>query len=111
MMLANNRPGGEPTRFSVVPLPSLPNSNNVLVPSSFSVVPPMATAVVGGCHHSFVIVILLQTVAIIFLVLVLWPKRMPIPDRETHPRRATYDDNGSPGLIQVRRQLLLLARQ
>jgi hypothetical protein len=36
---------------------------------------------------------------------------MPIPDRETHMRRATYDNNGSPALIHLHGQSSLLAPQ
>jgi hypothetical protein len=108
-MLANDRLGGEPTRRSAVPSLSLPDCNNVLVPLSFGVAPPTATAVVGGRHCSLVIVLLLRTVAVIFLVLLLPPERTPIPDRETHLRMAAYDD-GSLALIHARGQLLLSAR-
>jgi hypothetical protein len=111
MMLANNGPGGEPTRRSAVPLPSPPDCDNVPVPLSFGVAPPMATAVVGGRHHSLVIVPLLGTVVVIFLVLLLPPERTPIPDRETHPRRATYDNDGSPALIHAHGQSSSLARR
>ncbi len=57
-------------------LPSLlpPNCDNVPVSLSFGVAPPMATAVVGGRHLSFVIVPLLHTIAIIVLLLLLSPK-------------------------------------
>ncbi len=109
MMLANDGSGRELTRRSVVPSPSLPDCNDVPVPSSFGLAPPMATAAIGGRHYSLVIVLLLQTIAIIFLVLLLPPKRTPIPDRETRPRRATYGDDGSPALIHARRQSLSLA--
>ncbi len=69
----------------------------------------MATAVIGGCHHSLVIVPLLQTVAVIVLVLLLLPKRTPILDCETCPR-ATYDNDGGPVLIHASRMLSLSAR-
>jgi hypothetical protein len=91
MMSANDGPGGEPTRRSAVPSPSPPDRDDVPVPLSFGIAPPMATAVVGGRHRSLVIVLLSRTVAVIFLVLLLPPERMPIPDRETRPRRATYE--------------------
>ncbi len=74
-----------------MPSPLPPDRDDVPVPSTFGIAPPTATAVDGGHYHSLVIVLLLQTVAVIFLVLLLPPKRMPIPDRETHPRRATYE--------------------
>jgi hypothetical protein len=109
MMSANNRPGGELTRCSAVPLPLPPNRDDVPVPSSFGIAPPTATAVVGGCRCSLVIVFLLQTIAIIFLILQLPPKRMPILDLETRPRKATYNNDGSPALIHAHRQLLLLS--
>jgi hypothetical protein len=89
MMSANNGPGGEPMRCSAVPLPSLPNRDNILVPSSFGVAPPTATAVVGGRHCSLIIVPLLQTVAVIVLIYLLTPERMPIPDHDSRPRKAT----------------------
>jgi hypothetical protein len=82
MMLANDEPGGEPTRLSAVSSWLQPNCNNVLVQLSFGVAPPMATAVVGACHCSLVIVLHLQTVAIISLILLLPPKRMPFLDHE-----------------------------
>jgi hypothetical protein len=85
--------------------------DNVPVPSSFGVVPPTATAVVGGCHRSLVIVLLLGTVAVIFLLLLLLPERMPIPDHETHRRGATYDNNNSPALIHACGQSSSLARR
>jgi hypothetical protein len=91
MMSANEEPGGEPTRRSAVPLPSPPDRDDVPVPSSFAIAPLMATAVVGGRHRSLVIVLLTRTVAVIFLVLPLPPEKPPIPDRETRPRRATYE--------------------
>ncbi len=90
MMSANDGPEGEPTRRSAVPSPSPPDRDDVPVPSSFSIAPPMATAVFGGRHCSLVIVFLLRTVAVIFLILLLPPERTPIPDGETRPRRATY---------------------
>jgi hypothetical protein len=86
---------------STVPLPLQPDRNNDPVPSSFSVVSPMATADIGGRHHSLVIVLLLQTIAVIFLVLLLPPKRTPFPDQETIPRRATFDHNDGPGSIHA----------
>jgi hypothetical protein len=58
MMSANDGPGGEPTRRSAMPSPSLTNRDDVPVPSSFGIAPHMATAVVGGHHHSLVIVLL-----------------------------------------------------
>jgi hypothetical protein len=67
MMLANDGQGREPTRRSAVPSPLPPNCDDVPFPSSFGIAPPMATAVVGGCHCSLVIVLLSQTVAAIFL--------------------------------------------
>jgi hypothetical protein len=91
MMSANDGPGGGATRRSAMQLPSPPDCDDVLVPSSFGIAPPTATAVVGGRHHSLVIVLLSQTVAVIFLVLLLLPERTPIPDRETCLRRATYE--------------------
>jgi hypothetical protein len=94
MTSANNGQGGEPTRRSVVQLPLPPDRDDVLVPSSFCIAPSTATAVIGGHHCSLVIVPFLQTVAIIVLVLLLLPERTPIPDRDFHPRRATYNDNG-----------------
>jgi hypothetical protein len=99
----------EPTRCSAVPSPLPPNHDKVPVPSSFGVAPPTATAVVGGRHCSLVIVPFLGTFAVIFLVLLLPPERTPIPDRETHPRRATYDNNGSLALIHAHGQSSLLA--
>jgi hypothetical protein len=94
MMSANDGRGGEPTRHSAVQSPSPPDCNDVLVPSSFCIAPPMATAVIGGHHCSLVIVPFLQTVAIIVLILLLLPERTPIPDCDSRPRRATYNDNG-----------------
>ncbi len=85
--------GGEPTRRSTVQLPSPPDCNNVLVPSSFCVAPPTATAVIGG-RHRLVIVPFLRTVAVLVLVLLLPPEGMPIPDHDSRPRRETYDNNG-----------------
>jgi hypothetical protein len=90
MMSANDGPGGEPTRRSAVPSPSPPDRDDVPVPSSFGIAPLMATAVVGGRHHSIAIVLLSRTVAIIFLVLLLLPERTPIPKGETRSRRATH---------------------
>jgi hypothetical protein len=98
MISANDGPGGEPTRRSAVPSPLPPNRDNVPVPSSFGVAPPVATAVVGGRHCSLVIVPLSGTVAVIFLVLLLPFERTPIPDHETHLRRATYNKAGSLGV-------------
>jgi hypothetical protein len=92
MMLANDGRGGEPTRRSAVQLPSPPNCNDVLVPLSFCVAPPTATAVIGG-PHCLVIVPFLQTVAVIVLILLLPPERTPILDCDSCPRRETYDDN------------------
>jgi hypothetical protein len=92
--VGQRRAGGEPTRRYVVQSPSPPDRNDVLVPSSFCVAPPMATAVIGGCHCSLVIVPFLQTVAVIVLVLLLPPERTPIPDHDSCPRRETYDDDG-----------------
>jgi hypothetical protein len=94
MTSANDRRGGEPMRPSAVQSPSPPYRDNVLVPSSFRVAPPTATAVIGGRHRSLVIVPFSRTVAVIVLVLLLPPKRTPIPDRDSRPRRATYDDDG-----------------
>ncbi len=108
--VSQRQAGGEPTRCSAVPLPLPLNCDNVTVQPSFGVAPPTATAVVGGCHHSLVIVPLLQTIAVINLVLLLSPKRMPIPDHETCQRRATYNDNGGPALIHACGQLLSSAR-
>jgi hypothetical protein len=102
MMSANDGPGGEPTRRSVVPSPLPPNRDDVLVPSSFGVAPPTATAVIDGRHHSLVIVPLSRTVAVIDLVLLLPLERTPIPDRDSRPRRATYDDDGDPVSIRAR---------
>jgi hypothetical protein len=85
--------GGEEETFCGA-IPSPPNCNDVLVPSYFCVAPPTATAVIGGCHRSLVIVPFLQTVAVIILVLLLLPKRTPIPDRDSHPRREAYDNGG-----------------
>ncbi len=96
---ANNGLGGEPMRRSMVPLPLPPDHNNFPVSLSFGIAPPTATAVVGVHHCSLVIVPLLQTVTVIFLVLLLPPKKMPIPDCEICLRRATYNNNGSPALI------------
>jgi hypothetical protein len=92
-MSANDGRGGEPTRQSAVQLPLPPDCNDVLVPSSFCVAPPTTTAVIGG-RHRLIIVPFLQTVAVIVLVLLLPPERMSIPDRDSRPRRETYDDNG-----------------
>ncbi len=101
--VGQQRAGGEPMRHYAVPLPSPPkNCKDVPIPSSFSVSPLTATAVVGGHHRSLVIVPLSQTVAVIFLVLLLPHTRTPIPNCETHPRRATYDNNGGPALIHAR---------
>jgi hypothetical protein len=80
MMSANNGQGGEPTRRSAVQSPSPPDCDDVLVPLSFCVAPPTATAVIGG-RHRLVIVPFLQTVAAIVLVLLHPPERTPIPDR------------------------------
>jgi hypothetical protein len=88
-----------------------PNCNNVLVLSSFGVAPPMATAVVGGHHRSLVSIPLLQTVAVIVLVLLLLPERTPIPDRDSHPRKATYNDNGGLAPIHARGQSSSPARR
>jgi hypothetical protein len=93
MMSANDGRGGELTRRSAVQSPSPPDRNDVLVPLSFCVAPPTATAVIGG-RHRLVIVPFSQTVAVIVLVLLLPPKRMPILDRDSRPRRETYDDDG-----------------
>jgi hypothetical protein len=82
MMSANNGPGGKPTRRSAVPLPLPPDWDNVPVPSPFGIAPPMATAVIGGCHCSLLIVPLLGTIAVIFLILLLLPKRTLIPNHE-----------------------------
>ncbi len=101
-MSANDGPEGERTIYSAVPSPSPPDCNDVLVPLSFGVAPPTATAVIDGRHCSLVIVPLLQTVAVIVLVLVLPPKRTPISDRDFCPRRATYGNNGGPASICVR---------
>jgi hypothetical protein len=87
--VGQHRPGGEPKRRSAVPSPLPPNCNDVQVPLFFGIAPPMATAVVGGCHRSLVILLLLLTVAVIFLILLLPPKRTPFPDPGTLPRRAT----------------------
>jgi hypothetical protein len=94
MTSANNGRGGEPTRRSTVQLLSPPDRDNVLVQSSFCVAPPTATAVIGGRHRSLVIVPFLRTVAVIVLVLLLPPKRTPIPDCDSCPRRATYNNDG-----------------
>jgi hypothetical protein len=94
MTSANDGRGGEPTRRSAVQSPSPPDRDDVLVPSSFCIAPPTATAVIGGRHRSLVIVPFSRTVAIIVLVLLLPPERTPIPDRDSRPRRATYDDDG-----------------
>jgi hypothetical protein len=110
-MRANDGPGREPTRRSLVPSPLPTDRNNVLVPSSFGVAPPTATAVVGGHHRSLVIVPLSQTAAVIILVLLLPPKRMPILDRDSRPRRATYNNDGSPASIHVRGLSSLSARR
>jgi hypothetical protein len=111
MMSANNGRGREPKR-SAVPSPLLPDCNNVpLVPSSFGVAPPMATAVVGGCHCSLVIVPLLRTIAVIVLVLLLPPERTPILNRDSRQRRATYDNDGGPTLILACGLSLLSARR
>ncbi len=102
MSANNNMGGGEPTRRSASPSPLPPDCDNDPVPSSFGVAPPMATAIVGGCHLSLVIVPLLQSVAVIILVLLLPPKRTPIPDHDSCPRRATYDNDSGLGSIHVR---------
>ncbi len=94
MTSANDGRGGEPTRRSAVQSPSPPDRDDVLVPSSFCVAPPTATAVIGGRHRSLVIVPFSRTVAVIVLDLLLPPERTPIPDRDSRPRRATYDDDG-----------------
>jgi hypothetical protein len=94
MTSANNGWGGEPTRCSVVQSLSPPDCNDILVPLSFCIVAPTATAVIGGHHCSLIIVPFLQTVAIIILVLLLPPVRTPIPDHDSCPRRATYDNDG-----------------
>jgi hypothetical protein len=104
MMLANDGPGREPTRCSTVPSPSPPDRDNVLVLSSFGIAPPTATAVVGGCHHSLIIVPLLQPVAVIVLILLLVPERMPMPDRDSCPRRVTYCHRRQPGVENVSRR-------
>jgi hypothetical protein len=93
-MLANNGRGGERTRHSAVQSPLLPDCNDVLVPSPFCVAPPTATAVIGGRHHSLIIIPFSQTVAVIILVLLLPPERTPIPDCESCPRREAYNDGG-----------------
>jgi hypothetical protein len=92
-MSANDGRGGEPTRQSTVQSPSPPDRDDVLVPSSFCVAPPTATAVIGG-RHRLVIVPFSRTVAVIVLVLLLPPERTPIPDRGSRPRRETYVDDG-----------------
>jgi hypothetical protein len=94
MMSANNWRGGERMRCAAVQSPSLPDCDNVLVPSSFCVAPPPATAVIGGRHRSLVIVPFSRTVTVIILVLLLPPKRTPIPDRDSRPRREAYNDGG-----------------
>jgi hypothetical protein len=101
MMSANNGPGGEPTRLSAVPSPLPLDCNDVLVQSSFGIAPPTATSVISGHCCSLVIIPLLQTVAIIVLVLLLLPERMPILDRDSCPRRATYDNDNGQALIDV----------
>jgi hypothetical protein len=70
-----------------------PNRNDVLVPSSFCIAPPTATAVIGG-RHRLVIVPFSRTVAVIVLILLLPPERTPIPDRDSRPRRETHDEDG-----------------
>ncbi len=102
LMSANDGLGGEPTRRSTVPSQSPPDRDDVLVPSSFSVAPPTATAVIDGRHRSLVIVPLSQTVAVIVLVLLLAPGITPIPDRDSCPRRATYGNDGGPASIRAR---------
>jgi hypothetical protein len=92
-MSANDGRGGEPTRRSAVQSPLPPDHDDVLVLSSFCVAHPTATAVIGG-HHCLVIAPFLQTVAVIVLVLLLPPKRTPIQDLDSRPRRETYDDDG-----------------
>ncbi len=67
MMSANDGHGREPTRRSAVPSPSPPDRDDVPFPSSFGIAPPTATAVVGDRHRFFVIVLLLRTIADIFL--------------------------------------------
>jgi hypothetical protein len=94
MMSANNGRGGERTRRSAVLSPSPPDRDNVLVPLSFCVAPSRATAVIGGRHCSLVIVPFSRTVAVIILVLLLPPKRTPIPDRDSRPRREAYNNGG-----------------
>jgi hypothetical protein len=110
MMSANDGPGEEPTRCSAVPSPLPPDCDDVLVPSSFGVAPLTVTAVIDGHHRSLVIVYLLQTVAVIVLVLLLPPERMPIPDRDSRPRRAKYNNDGSPALIRAHGLSSSLAR-
>jgi hypothetical protein len=110
MMSANDGLGGEPARRSAVPSPSPPDRDDVLVPSSFGVAPPTATAVIDGRHRSLVIVPLKRTVAVIVLVLLLPPERTPIPDRDSRPRRAPYDDDGGPASIRACGLSLSLAR-
>jgi hypothetical protein len=78
MMSANGGRVGGATRRSIVPSPLPLDRNDVLVPSSFCVAPPTATAVVGGRHYSIIIVPLLQTVAVIVLVFLFPSKRTPI---------------------------------
>ncbi len=78
-MSANGGTGGRPMRRSALPSLPPPDRNNVPLPSSFSVAPPMATAVIGGRHFSLVIVPLLQTVAVIVLVLLISPKECRSP--------------------------------
>jgi hypothetical protein len=101
-MSANDGPGGEPTRRSAVPSPSPPDRDDVLVPSSFGVAPPTATAIVGGCHRSLVIIPLSRTVTVVVLVLLLLPERTPIPDRDSRPTRATYVVNDGQASIHAR---------
>ncbi len=101
LMSANDGPGGQTTRRSAVPLPSPPHRDDVPVPLSFGVTPPTATAVVGGRHWSLIIVPLSRTVAVIVLVLLLPPERTSIPNRESRPRRATYDGDGGPASIHA----------
>jgi hypothetical protein len=95
-------------RRSAVQSPLPPNCNNVLVPSSFCVAPLMATAVIGG-HNCLVSVPFSQTVAIIVLILLLPPKRTPIPDCDSRPRREAYNNDSQQhrrcNLRHVRRPL------
>jgi hypothetical protein len=63
---------------------------------------PTTTAVVGCPHRSLVIVPLSQTIPVIVIVLLLPPERMLIPDRDSHLRRATYDDDGGLASIHAR---------